>query len=232
MSQGKTALVTGANRGIGLGLTEQLLAKGWEVHAAARNPDGARELWEAERDFGSRCKIHELDVTNDADLKKLADSLEGKPIDLLINNAGVLPEGPRGFAELTADSMLKGFTVNVLGPMRVTQRLLPNLQASPRGVVVTISSKMGSITDNTSGGSYAYRTSKAAVNMLMKSFAVDHPGLISIVMHPGWVKTARGGSEAPLTVEKSVEGMLQVIQSLKPEHSGRFFEYSGKELPW
>ncbi len=232
MSQNKTALVTGANRGIGLGLTEQLLAKGYTVIATARNPDGARELWEAERDFGKRCEIHELDVTSDADLDKLVKALNGRPIDLLINNAGVMPEKPGRFTDVSADAMLKGFTVNVLGPMRVLQKLLPNLKASGKAVVGTVTSKMGSIADNSSGGYYAYRVSKAAVNMMNKSFAIDHPDVVSVVLHPGWVKTAMGGANAPLSVEDSVKGMLEVLGSAKAEHSGKFFDYSGKEIPW
>ncbi len=232
MSQHKTALVTGANRGIGLGLTEQLLAKGYHVIATARNPDGARELWEAERDYGTRCEIHELDVTSDADLDKLVKALKGRPIDLLINNAGVMPEKPGKFTDVTADAMLKGFTVNVLGPMRVMQKLLPNLKASGKAVVGTVTSKMGSVADNTSGGYYAYRISKTAVNMLNKSFAVDHPDVVAVVLHPGWVKTAMGGDNAPVTVEDSAKGMLQVLSTVKAEQSGKFFDFSGKEIPW
>ncbi len=232
MSQHKTALVTGANRGIGLGLTEQLLAKGYHVIATARNPDGARELWEAERDYGARCEIHELDVTSDADLDKLAKALSGRPIDLLINNAGVMPEKSGKFADVTADAMLKGFTVNVLGPMRVMQKLLPNLKASGKAVVGTVTSKMGSVADNTSGGYYAYRISKTAVNMLNKSFAVDHPDVVSVVLHPGWVRTAMGGDNAPVTVEDSAKGMLQVLATVNAEQSGKFFDFSGKEIPW
>lgn len=232
MSQNKTALITGANRGIGLGLTEQLLAKGYTVIATARNPDGARELWEAERDYGTRCEIHELDVTSDADLDKLVKVLKGRPIDLLINNAGVMPEKPGKFTDVTSDAMLKGFTVNVLGPMRVMQKLLPNLKASGKAVVGTVTSKMGSIADNTSGGYYAYRISKSAVNMLNKSFALDHPELVSLVLHPGWVKTDMGGSSAPVTVEDSAKGMLQILTTATAEQSGKFFDFTGKEIPW
>lgn len=233
MSQGKTALITGANRGIGLGLTEELLRKGWTVIATARNPDGARELWEAEHGYGKqRCEIHELDVTSDGDIDKLAKALKGRAIDLLINNAGVMPEKPGSFTDVTADAMLKGFTVNVLGPLRVMQKLLPNLKASRHPVVGTVTSKMGSIADNTSGGYYAYRVSKAAVNMLNKSFAHDHPEITSVLLHPGWVKTAMGGSTAPVTVEDSARGMLQVLTTAKKEHSGRFFDFTGKEIPW
>lgn len=231
MSKGKTALITGANRGIGLGLTEQLLSKGWEVIATARNPDGSRELWETERDYGKRCQIEELDVTSDADLKRLAAKLKGRPIDLLINNAGVMPERD-GFEKVSADAMLKGFTVNVLGPLKVTQALLPNLKAGTHPVVGTVTSKMGSIADNSSGGYYAYRVSKAAVNMVNKSFAVDFPEIISVVLHPGWVKTAMGGDQAPTSVEESTQGMLQVLLGAKPEDSGKFFDFRGKEIPW
>ncbi len=229
MSQKKLVLITGASRGIGLGLVEKYLAKGYEVIAAARNPDGSRELWEAERDYGKRCRIVELDVTRDADLARLATELDGQAIDVLINNAGVMPDGG-SFAAVSADAMLKGFTVNVLGPLRVLQHLEKNLRRG--AVVATISSKMGSIGDNTSGGSYAYRVSKSAVNMLNRSFAADHPELIAVVLHPGWVKTDMGGSSAPTTVDESTNGIVAVLDGLTTEHSGRFFDFKGKELAW
>jgi NAD(P)-dependent dehydrogenase (short-subunit alcohol dehydrogenase family) len=228
----RTVLITGANRGIGYGLATQFLKAGWDVVAAARNPDGARELWELERDYPQRCRIVTLDVTNDADVRKLADLLAGKPLDVLVNNAGVMPESGVPFARVSADAMLKAFSVNVLGPMRVTQELLPSLTSAERPVVATITSKMGSVADNTSGGSYAYRVSKAAVNMLSKSLTCDQPKLTCLVLHPGWVQTDMGGRGAPTSIDESTQGLFQVITKAQPKDSGRFLDFRGQEIPW
>jgi NAD(P)-dependent dehydrogenase (short-subunit alcohol dehydrogenase family) len=232
MSSRKTVLITGANRGLGLGLAGSYLAKGHHVIAAARNPDGARELWELERDYGNRCKIVGLDVTSDQDLKRLAKDLAGAPLDLLINNAGVLPHSGAPFPKVTADDLMKAFTVNTIAPLRALQELLPNLLAASQPVVATISSKVGSIADNTSGGMYAYRISKTAVNMMNRSFALEYPKIIAVVLHPGWVQTDMGGANAPTTVADSIAGLTQVIDKLTPKDSGRFFDFRGTELPW
>ena len=228
----RTVFLTGTNRGLGLGMAALFLQQGWDVIASARNADGARELWELERDYAGRCQIMTLDVTSDASVKAAAAALKGRPIDILVNNAGVLAEADRPFATLSADVLLKSFTVNTLGPLRVTQALLPNLLATPRATIATITSKMGSIGDNNSGGAYAYRMSKAAVNMFNKSFAVDHKGLTAVVLHPGWVQTDMGGSDAPVTVEASVAGLVKTITGLKPTDTGKFFDYRGLEISW
>ncbi len=225
-------LVTGASRGIGYGLAEQYLKHGHHVIAAARHPGGARELWEMERDYPLRCRLLELDVTNDASIAEAVKSLGDITIGTLIHNAGVAPEISGGLKEATADGAMKAFTVNVIGPMNLTKALLPRLAAAKHPKLVAVSSKMGSIADNTSGGAYAYRMSKAALNMLVKSLAIDHPQIISAVVHPGWVKTAMGGDKAPTTVFESTTGLYHVITRLTEAHSGRFFDFQGKELPW
>lgn len=227
----KNVFITGANRGIGLGLVHHYLAKGSTVFAAARNPDASREFWELERDYGTRFRPVALDVTSDTEASEAAKRLGDEPLDLLINNAGILPK-EEAFADVSLENMRRAFEVNVLGPMRVTQKLLANLTKSRRPVVVTISSKMGSITDNGSGGSYAYRTSKTAVNMVNKSFTCDHPKIIAVVLHPGWVQTDMGGKGARTTIEESVTGLGRVIDELKPSDSGHFFDFQGKEIPW
>lgn len=227
----KTVFITGSNRGIGLGLVHHYLATGSTVYAAARSPEACRDFWELERDYGTRFRPLSLDVTSEADARNAAASLASEPLDLLINNAGVLPKN-RTFEELPFDDMRQAFEINVLGPMRVTQRLLANLQAAKRPVVATITSKMGSITDNTSGSYYAYRTSKTAVNMFIKSFALDHPKIATVLLHPGWVQTEMGGKGATVSVRESVAGLTKVIADLSPEGSGRFFDYKGQELPW
>lgn len=225
-------VITGANRGIGLGLTKKFLSTGNNVWACCRNPDGARELWELERDYHDKLKLIQLDVTDSNEVAALAEKLKGVDLDLLINNAGVIAEGPKDLAGLTADSLVKSFNVNTIGPTMVCQALLPVLQKSTAPKVANITSKMGSVADNTSGSYYAYRMSKAALNMFNKSFSVDFPKITSVVLHPGWVKTDMGGSSAPTEVEASVNGLYQVITGLKKEQSGRFYDMNGKEIPW
>lgn len=227
-----TVLITGANRGIGLGLTEKFLREGHTVIAATRNPDGSRELWEIESHYKSKFSIVELDVTDEASLRAAERHLKDKPIDILINNAGVAPESRAPFSEVHRSSVAKALQVNAIGPLVTTQTFLPNLGKGHRKVVATISSKMGSISDNQTGGAYAYRMSKAAVNMFTRSLAADHPDLCAVVLHPGWVQTDMGGTGAPLTVGHSVNGLYHVIVNLKKEHTGRFFDYEGKEIAW
>lgn len=225
-------VITGANRGIGLGLTKKFLGAGHTVWACSRNPDGARELWELERDYGDKLKLVQLDVTDKNEITALAKSLEGVDVDILINNAGIITEGPKDLAGLSAESLIKSFNVNAIGPTLVCQALLPVLQKSSAPRVVNITSKMGSVADNSSGSYYAYRMSKAALNMFCKSFSVDFPKIVSVVMHPGWVKTDMGGSSAPTPVDDAVADLYKVISGLKKEHSGRFLDPHGKEIPW
>lgn len=227
----KTALITGTSRGIGLGLAQLYLAKGYRVFAAARCPDASRDLWEMERDFGARVKLLKLDVTVPADVEEAAKALGDQPIDLLIHNAGVLPKDVP-FTQVSDADMTKALDVNVLGPLRLTRRLLANLRAVSKPTVAAITSRMGSVADNTSGRYYAYRASKAALNMTMKSFAVDHPGIMTVLIHPGWVQTDMGGQGATVTIEESVRGIATVLDGMSAEQTGRFFDFRGKEVPW
>ena len=144
----------------------------------------------------------------------------------------MLIHGSSPFAELATKDLVKMFDVNAVGAVRVTQSLLPALLKSERPIVANISSKMGSISDNTGGGHYGYRMSKAAMNMFNKSLAVDFPKLIAVCFHPGWVQTEMGGKAAPTSVGESVSGLGELIDKLEPKHSGRFFDFNGEELPW
>lgn len=222
-----TVLVTGANRGIGLELVRQLRAQGHQVIGTARNPAEASELKE------TGAVLVSLDVADSNSVRAMAEELEGQKIDLLINNAGIMGHSAKSFAETDFDQVVTTFDVNSLGPMRVTQALLPNLLAGKGKTVVQISSTMGSITNN-GGGYYGYRASKSALNMLNKSLALElaDMGITSIVLHPGWVQTRLGGAGAAITTQESVAGMLAVIDELGPEDTGRFLDYQGKELPW
>jgi len=228
----KTILITGANRGIGLGLANKFLAHGHSVIATARNPDGARDLWALEHAYPGSFRILGLDVTSATGLQHLRTALAGQAIDVLINNAGYLSNPGSGFVELTPDELHKSFAINATGSLLVTQCLLTNLQAAAEPIMVAISSKMGSIADNSSGGYYAYRMSKTALNMFVRSFANDYPDITSVTLHPGWVKTDMGGAAAPTTVEESASGLFDVITKLKPVDSGRFIDFLGANVDW
>ena len=229
-----TTLVTGANRGLGLEFARQYAAEGWQVIAACRAPKGAKELQQIAAASGGRIRILEMDVTDAASVRAAAAELKGEVIDLLLNNAGV--GGPPGqqLGKLDYAAWARVLDTNSLGPMRVVEAFLENVANSHLKQVVTITSGMGSIADNTSGGSYAYRSSKAAVNMVMKSLSVDLAprGITCVVMNPGWVRTDMGGASGTLSPAESIKAMRSVIAALRPEDSGKFLNYSGKPYPW
>lgn len=222
-----TVLVTGANRGIGLEFVKQLRERGFPVIGTARKPEQATEL----KALGAQ--VIQLDVTDAASISAMAAELEGQTIGMLINNAGMLGHTAASFAETDFEKIGTTFAVNSLGPMRVTQALLPNILAGSQKTVIHISSVMGSIASNR-GGYYGYRASKAALNMFNSSLAIElkDEGVTTVVMHPGWVRTDLGGAGADIAVDVSVAGMLDVIGGLGPDDTGRFYDYQGKELPW
>jgi NAD(P)-dependent dehydrogenase (short-subunit alcohol dehydrogenase family) len=224
----QTAVVTGANRGIGLELCRQLKAAGAEVIATARDPESATELQAL-----SPARIEALDVADPASVAAFADALGDTAVDLLINNAGIGGPGA-GIANLDIDEIARTLNVNSLGPLRVTQALLPNLLRGRRRIVAHISSNMGSIANNDQGGYYGYRASKTALNSFNRSLAHElrGRGFTCVVLHPGWVQTGMGGESAPLTPEASVGGLMRVLARLSPKHNGRFFDHTGAELPW
>lgn len=221
-----TVLITGANRGIGLELARQMDAKGYRVIATAREPDQAQAL------HALKVRVEALDVTNADSVAALAKRLDGVAVDLLINNAGVGGQSG-GLSELDLDKFSRTFAVNSIGPMRVTQALLDNLAAGTGKKVIHISSIMASI-ESSWGGSYDYRASKTALNMLNKSLAIElgKKGFVCVALHPGWVKTRMGGESAPVELPDSVRGLLGVIEGLETADNGRFYDYQGKELPW
>ncbi len=223
----KTYLVTGANRGLGLEFARSLAARGDTVLATARRPQQAEAL-------ARICpQVLPLDVADPESVRELARRLEGRPIDVLVNNAGV-GVGRTALGALDYDECRAAFEINALGALRVTEALLANLRAGQRRLVCNVTSKMGSVADNSSGGSYAYRASKCALNMITVSLALDlaAQGFTCIALHPGWVRTDMGGAQAPLSVEESVQGMLRVLERATPAQSGAFLDYSGATLPW
>lgn len=226
-----TIVMTGGNKGIGLELAKQAAAKGMRVIAGVRTPAKASALRDA---VGARGEVLELDVASDASVRAFADQLRTrvKHVDILINNAGVYLDESAGLENIASETILATLNTNSVGPVRVTQSLLPFLREASTPKVATISSLMGSLTDNKGGGSYAYRMSKAAANMFVRSLAVDMPDIVALTLHPGWVKTEMGGSAAPLEPAKSAEGLWTVIESATADDSGKFFNHAGRELPW
>ena len=226
-------LITGASRGIGLEFARSFAADGWWVLAGCRQPDRAHDLKALAADSNGAVRVHRLDVTDGLRVEALARELAGDPIDILLNNAGIM--GPQtGFGETDYDEWLPVFAVNTLAPMRMAERFVEHVAGSERKLIVNISSRMGSIEENTSGGNYIYRSSKAALNMVAKGLSLDLAprGITVAVFHPGWVKTDMGGQNALITPAESVAGMRAVIDGLTPKDTGSFHAYDGSGIPW
>jgi NAD(P)-dependent dehydrogenase (short-subunit alcohol dehydrogenase family) len=219
-----TALITGANRGIGLEYCRQLQARGDRVVAVCRTPSAEVEA------LGVRIEA-DVDVTREAAIQRLVENLDGLPIDLLIHNAGLLER--TSLEDLDLASIRRQFEVNALGPLRLTAALLPQLSGGSRLVLMT--SRMGSIGDNSSGDSYGYRMSKVALCMAGKSLSIDLKprGIAVAILHPGLVSTAMTGfTTVGITPEQAVRGLLARIDGLTLENSGTFWHANGEVLPW
>jgi NAD(P)-dependent dehydrogenase (short-subunit alcohol dehydrogenase family) len=224
-----TVLITGASRGVGLEFARQYAAEGWRVHATCRQPDKADKLKALKGDV----RLHKLDVTDEVGVAALAKSLKGEAIDLLINNAGILANDDR-LGETDTKAWLETFRTNSIAPVHMVAQFAEQVARSERRQIVNITSRMGSIGDNSSGESYSYRTSKAALNMAMKNAAIELAprGITVVLFHPGWVKTDMGGPDATVTPEDSVGGMRAKIAALTKADNGKFFAYDGRPLPW
>ena len=231
----KTTLITGASRGIGLEFCRQYAADGWRVLACSRLPEKADALNRLAAQYPELIKVHALDVADHVEIERLAQVLADESIDLLINNAGIYPDSDKsGFGHTDYAEWVQAFRTNTMAPLKMAEEFATQIARSRQKTIITITSKMGSIADNGSGGSYLYRSSKAAVNMVVKSLAIDLKplGITAVVFHPGWVKTDMGGPNALISAEQSVSGMRQVIGRLTMAESGRFFGYDGQEIPW
>jgi NAD(P)-dependent dehydrogenase (short-subunit alcohol dehydrogenase family) len=222
-----TVLITGANRGIGLEFARQFVAKGYKVIGTARDPADAKDL------SATADRVEPLDVTDAASVAALASRLQGVPIDILVNNAGVFDRKDVTIDKVDFVMMEQTFAVNTIGPLRVTQALLPNLRASKRRTIVSISSQLGSI-EKSDGRWYAYRASKAALNQINKTLSAElaPEGFTCVVLHPGWVRTDMGGAGATYTPQESVRGLITVIEKLGPADNGRFYDFKGNPIPW
>ncbi|MBU2895495.1 SDR family oxidoreductase [Vibrio hepatarius] len=224
-----TVVITGANRGIGLSLVKHYLAKNYQVHATYRSQSHASELFKLE---GSNLYCHQLDVTNYARYQTLASQLP--EIDILINNAGYYGPKGYGFGHTDIEEWRKVLEINTIAPMKLVEALYPNLEQGKLKKIACISSKMGSMGDNTSGGGYIYRSSKAALNSVVKSLSNDlaSQGFTVLALHPGWVLTEMGGPNALISTDTSAAGLSEVIDSASIDNSGEFINYDGTSLPW
>jgi NAD(P)-dependent dehydrogenase (short-subunit alcohol dehydrogenase family) len=227
-------LITGANRGLGLEFVRQCNASGWRVLACCRDPIHADTLKAIAADSNERVSLHRLDVADLNQIEALARDLRDEPIDILLNNAGIYGPQDAKFGHIDYRAWAEVLAVNVLAPMRMAECFVENVARSSRKIIVGLSSQMGSIGDNSYGQHYPYRSSKAALNMVVKCLAIDlrDRGITAVVLHPGWVQTDMGGKNAPLKAPESIRGMLQVINRLGPQDAGKFFSYDGSELPW
>jgi NAD(P)-dependent dehydrogenase (short-subunit alcohol dehydrogenase family) len=221
-----TTLITGANRGIGLALVREFQAKGHDVIATARDPSAATDL------KATGAELHALDVADPASIKALADALKGKPIDILINNAGL---GDRAdMPRLDYDRFEELLRVNTIAPIRVLDALTPNLAAGKEKIAAALSSQLGSIQNTDMAFGLAYRVSKAGLNMGLRTAAhtLSAQGITLLALHPGWVKTDMGGDGAPVEPADSAADLYKVITGAGPSRELRFFDWQGATLPW
>lgn len=230
-----TLLITGANRGIGLEITRQYAADGWDVLACCRSPENAHELNKLAATSKGGVSVCLLDVANDAQRQALAAQLKGQPIDILFNSAGVSGNwATQSFGHCKTDEWLDVMRINVITPMLMMQDFAANVALSEHKIIANMSSKMGSIADNTSGGSYLYRSSKAALNMVTVSAAHDlaRRKIAVVALHPGWVRTDMGGPNGELSVEESVTALKRNLAKVAFADSGRFIDIDGGDIPW
>jgi NAD(P)-dependent dehydrogenase (short-subunit alcohol dehydrogenase family) len=229
----QTILITGANRGIGLGHARAFAERGAKVYATARALGDAGDLHALAAAHPGRVELLPYDAADPGGADALKAALAGAPLDLLFANAGTIGEHQQ-FGAINPDSVLETIRTNAIAPLSLAQALAANVAASERKLMAFQSSLMGSLADNGSGGYYAYRCSKAALSMVARGLAQDlrADGVISVALHPGWVRSDMGGPSAKLSVADCVAAQQRLLMGLKPSDSGKFFNYDGKELPW
>ena len=228
-----TILVTGANRGLGIEFVEQYLNEGNDVIATYRNENSSMDLIEMGNER-SNLKLLQLDVSSKKSLYSFAKNLGNSPIDIFINNAGVYCPRNSSFGNVDDENWIPAIKVNTIAPILMTQLIIKNIRSGADKKLIYITSKMGSIDDNKGGGAYVYRSSKTALNSVVKSLAVDleNEGMTVALIHPGWVKTDMGGPNALIDKETSVRGMTEVISNLDISSTGNFYNYDGSIIPW
>ena len=232
-------LVTGASRGLGLEMVRQFVGDGWRIYACCRTPDTAADLAALAAQSDGAITLHTLDVSKPAQIAALADEFRGTPIDMLVNNAGLLgctidDQAPASFGTIDYEAWLEVHEINTMAPLRVTEAFVDHVAQSDMKLLFFMSTHMGSITDLADGGLYSYRSSKAALNLLVKALSIDlaSRGVRTIAVHPGWVSTDMGSPAAPVTPPESIAGIRRVVAGYDGGQTGRFYQYDGKELPW
>jgi len=228
----RNIVITGASRGLGLGFAESYLKQGDRVFALSREPDKSDGLASLATAYGDRLVSVACDVSDDASVAIAAEAVP-VPVHLLVNNAGMSGQTGSDLAGLAWEDMHGVFEVNVVGPLRVTRAFLEKLEGDPPKIGA-LTSRMGSIADNDSGGAWSYRISKAALNMAVSNLAKElrPKGIACMLLHPGWVRTDMGGENAPLDVDTSVAGMVRVLDDLTLGDSGCFRDHTGTTIPW
>lgn len=236
-----TYVITGANRGIGLALAKEAASRGHRVIATTRDPERSNELVAAASASRGHIEVRPLEVTGAASAEAFARDLGERPVDVLINNAGIYGRGAfatsmpeQSFESMDFDLWSTVLATNLLAPFRITQLLLPHLLRSSRPRVVMMSSDLGSIGNNKMGQSHAYRTSKAALNMVTRGLARDlqAKGVSVVSMAPGWCRTDLGGPQAPLDPADSARGQIAIFEKLTAAESGTFVNFRGEPVPW
>ncbi len=228
-------LVTGAGRGLGLEFARQYAEDGWDVLACVRAPQKAADLQRLAAESQGRVAVHTLDVTDFAAIDTLARQLSGRAIDVLINNAGTMGSRGSTFGSSDFADWEQVFRLNAFAPLKMAEAFAGHVGRSSEKKLVSVSTIMASMARNNMGGFYAYRASKAALNAIVVSLAIDlgrRHGILAAALHPGWVRTDMGGPRAEIDARASVAGMRRVIASLTRERAGRFWAYDGSELPW
>jgi len=223
-----TYLITGANRGLGLEMCRQLLERGQKVIATCRDPDSAEGL----NSMRGNLDIHALDVADERSIIALSEELRTVTVDVLINNAGVMA-AEQNIDNMNRQQWMHSFVVNCIAPWQMTVAFHDQLKRSSVPRAITLTSQMGSL-ERAGSDRAAYRSSKAAANMALRTLAIawQDKGIPVCMLHPGWVKTDMGGQQADLTIAQSTKDMLEVIDQLTMEHTGRFLDYRGAEIPW
>ena len=229
-----TYFITGCNRGLGLEFVQQLLARGQRVIATCRDIATATDLTALTLKHSGQLSLVEMDVSDEASMREAVALLNDEAIDVFINNAGVYGPRDANFGNVDGPAMVEVLYTNAVAPVLLTQLLIDNVRKGSGKKLVYVSSKMGSIADNGRGGSYIYRSSKTALNSVVKSLALDlaPEGIATATLHPGWVRTDMGGPNGLIDAPESVSGMLNVIDGLSVANTGQFFNYDGSTIAW
>lgn len=229
-----TYFITGCNRGLGLEFVRQLLARGQRVIATCRDIATATDLTALTLKHSGQLSLVEMDVSDEASMREAVALLNDEAIDVFINNAGMYGPRDANFGNVDGPAMAEVLYTNAVAPVLLTQLLIDNVRKGSGKKLVYVSSKMGSIADNGRGGSYIYRSSKTALNSVVKSLALDlaPEGIATATLHPGWVRTDMGGPNGLIDAPESVSGMLNVIDGLSVANTGQFFSYDGSTIAW